>query len=131
MKRTAVRAYRSPTLVLLALDWADRDDFLGLAVERTPGMRPSLNEPQAPKSWLPNRVGFDGPPADGQADFPSNTNPIQKFQWWDAAYLAEFMRLYEHYRARTYTLSRDARWTGKAYKKGTPEWRARVAVAKG
>lgn len=60
-----------------------------------------------------------------------------------AIYLAEFMRLYEHYRARatwnryirgrvhTYTLSRDARWTGKAYKKGTPERRARVAMAKG
>jgi hypothetical protein len=98
MKRTAVRAYCSPTLVLLALDWADgdRDDFLGFAVERAPGMRPSRNEPQAPKSWLPNRVGFDGPAADGQAD-----------------------------------LSRDARWTGKAYKKITPEWRARVAMAKG
>ena len=86
MKRTAVHAYCSPTLVLLALDWADgdRDDFLGFAIERTPGMRPSLDEPQAPKNWLPNRVGFDGPSADGQADFPSNTNPIQKFQWWDA-----------------------------------------------
>jgi hypothetical protein len=49
MKRTAVRAYCSPMLVLLALDWADGDrhDFLGFAVERTPGMRPSLNEPQA------------------------------------------------------------------------------------
>jgi hypothetical protein len=54
MKRTAVRAYCSPTLVLLALDWADGDraDFHGFAVERTPGMRP-LNEPQAPKSWQP------------------------------------------------------------------------------
>jgi hypothetical protein len=53
------------------------------------------------------------------------------------------MRLYEHYRARatwnrymrgcvrTHTLSRDARWTGKAHKKATPEWRARVAMAKG
>jgi hypothetical protein len=57
--------------------------------------------------------------------------------------MSEFMRLYEHYRARatwnrymrgrvrTYTLSRDARWTGKAYKKATPEWPARVAMAKG
>ena len=86
MKRTAIRAYCSPTLVLLALDWADgdRDDFLGFAIERTPGMRPSLNQQQEPKSWLPNRVGFEGPPAGGQADFPSNTNSIQKFQWWDA-----------------------------------------------
>ena len=40
MKRTAVRAYCSPTLVLLALDWADRDrdDFLGFAVS---GFHPS------------------------------------------------------------------------------------------
>jgi hypothetical protein len=36
MKPVAVRAYSSPTLV--------------------------LNGSHAPKSWLPNRVGFDGPP---------------------------------------------------------------------
>ena len=44
MKRTAVRAYCSPTLVLLTLDWADEDrDFLGFAMGRTPacGMRQS------------------------------------------------------------------------------------------
>ncbi|MGZ6210946.1 MAG: hypothetical protein ACXWNU_00855 [Candidatus Binataceae bacterium] len=37
MKPTAVRAYCSPALVLLAFDWADgdRDDFLGFAIERT------------------------------------------------------------------------------------------------
>ena len=134
MKRTAVRAYCSPTLVLLALDWADgdRDDFLGLAVERTPGMRPSLNEPQAPKSWLPNRVGFDGPPADGQAD--SEISMVGCHQ---------FMRLYEHYRARatwnrymrgrvcTYSLSRDARWTGRPTRKARPSGGRAVAVAKG
>ena len=96
MKRTAVRAYCSPTLVLLA---------------------------RSPKSWPPNRVGFDGPPADGATKSPTI--------FTGSADMSEFMRLYEHYRARTYTLSRDARWTGKAYKKGTPEWRARVAVAKG
>jgi len=37
MKRTAVRPSCSPTLVLLALDWADEDrDFLGFAMVRTP-----------------------------------------------------------------------------------------------
>jgi hypothetical protein len=37
MKRTAVRPYCSPTLVLLALDRADEDrDFFGFAMERTP-----------------------------------------------------------------------------------------------
>lgn len=108
MKRTAVRAYCSPTLVLLA---------------------------RSPKSWPPNRVGFDGPPADGATKSPTI--------FTGSADMSEFMRLYEHYRARatrnrymrgrvrTYTLSRDARWTGKAYKKATPEWRARVAMANG
>jgi phosphatidylserine/phosphatidylglycerophosphate/cardiolipin synthase-like enzyme len=75
-----VRSYTSPTLVLLAYDWADghdRPDFLGFAIERTPGLGTE------PSSWLPNRVGFDGPPPD-QADLPSNSAPIQKFYWWDA-----------------------------------------------
>jgi hypothetical protein len=64
MKPVAVRAHTSPTLVPLALDWADgrRHDFLGFAIERTAGMRQSLNGSHAPKRWLPNRVGFDGPP---------------------------------------------------------------------
>jgi hypothetical protein len=137
MKRTAVRAYCSPTLVLLALDWADgdRDDFLGLAVERTPGMRPSLNEPQAPKSYCRT--------ASASTDRPRTARPIQKFQWWDATHLAEFMRLYEHYRARatwnrymrgrvcTYSLSRDARWTGRPTRKARPSGGHAVAVAKG
>lgn len=85
MKRVKVRSYCSPTLVLLALDWADgaRKDFLGFAISRTPGFR-DRNGVQ-PLSWLPNRVGFDGPPAGRvAADFPSNASPIQKFQWWDA-----------------------------------------------
>jgi phosphatidylserine/phosphatidylglycerophosphate/cardiolipin synthase-like enzyme len=75
-----VRSYTSPTLVLLAYDWADghdRVDFLGFAIERTPGFGTALS------SWLPNRIGFDGPPPD-QADLPSNSAPIQKFYWWDA-----------------------------------------------
>jgi hypothetical protein len=75
-----VRAYTSPTLVLLAFDWPTGDgraDFLGFAIERTPGFN------RAPKSWLPNRIGFDGPKPD-QSDFPSNEAPIQKFSWWDA-----------------------------------------------
>ncbi|WP_218190971.1 phospholipase D-like domain-containing protein [Enhydrobacter aerosaccus] len=75
-----VRSYQSPTLVLLAYDWPqgdDREDFLGFAIERTPGFD------GAPKSWLPNRIGFEGPKPD-QGDFPSNEAPIQKFYWWDA-----------------------------------------------
>jgi len=50
---------------------------LGFAIERTPGFDGQV------KSWLPNRIGFEGPAPENQ-DFPSNTAPIQKFYWWDA-----------------------------------------------
>src|SRR5215468_4971795 len=76
----AVKTYRSPTLVLLAFDWPEGDaraDFLGFAIERTPGFNGEA------KSWLPNRIGFGGPKPD-QSDIPSNEAPIQKFYWWDA-----------------------------------------------
>ena len=108
MKRTAVRAYCSPTLVLLA---------------------------RSPKSWPPNRVGFDGPPADGATKSPTI--------FTGSADMSEFMRLYEHYRARatrnrymrgrvcTYSLSRDARWTGRPTRKARPSGGHAVAVAKG
>src|SRR5262245_59623470 len=75
-----VKSYVSPTLVLLAFDWpvgGSREDFLGFAIERTPGVD------GASSSWLPNRIGFDGPKPD-QSDIPSNEAPIQKFYWWDA-----------------------------------------------
>ncbi len=74
-----VAAYTSPTLALLAFDWkaAGRPDFLGFAIRRAPGFQ------GASTSWLPNRIGFDGP-APGGADLPSNEAPIQKFYWWDA-----------------------------------------------
>jgi phosphatidylserine/phosphatidylglycerophosphate/cardiolipin synthase-like enzyme len=85
MKKVKVRSYCSPTLVLLALDWPDgaRKDFLGFAISREPGYRNKDGETEA-LSWLPNRVGFDGPAAARHVDFPSNTSPLQKFQWWDA-----------------------------------------------
>jgi phosphatidylserine/phosphatidylglycerophosphate/cardiolipin synthase-like enzyme len=81
------RAYLSPTLVLLAMDWPDgevRQDFLGFAIRRTPGFRDLATGTDAANSWLPNRLSFDGPPPSGQPDFPSNVAPIQKFMWWDA-----------------------------------------------
>jgi hypothetical protein len=80
MARVRSKAYRSPTLVLLALDWPEggkREDFLGFAVSREPGFWGQ------PRSWLPNRLGFNGP-APPRKDFPSNEAPIQKFLWWDA-----------------------------------------------
>lgn len=73
------KSYASPTVVLLAYDWPEgngRNDFLGFAIERRPGF-------QAAVSWLPNRIGFNGPKAD-HSDFPSKEAPIQKFYWWDA-----------------------------------------------
>jgi phosphatidylserine/phosphatidylglycerophosphate/cardiolipin synthase-like enzyme len=79
MARVKVRTYLSPTLVLLAFDWGagrSRSDFLGFAIERRPGFW------GAAASWLPNRLGFQGPATGG--DLPSNTSPIQKFMWWDA-----------------------------------------------
>jgi len=80
MAKVLIKPYVSPNCVLLALDWpdgGDRKDFLGFAVRRTPGFR------DQPQSWLPNRLGFDGPAPKGQ-DLPSHENPIQKFLWWDA-----------------------------------------------
>lgn len=87
MAAVNARAYLSPTLVLLAMDWSDgeaRQDFLGFAIRRTPGFRDLATGADAASSWLPNRLSFDGPPPDGQPDFPSNVAPIQKFMWWDA-----------------------------------------------
>ncbi|BAX60793.1 phospholipase D-like domain-containing protein [Burkholderia stabilis] len=83
----SVRSYLSPTLVLLAFDWADaqsRDDFLGFAIRRTPGFWSADGRTRAPNSWLPNRLTFDGPAADTQGDAPTDQAPIQKFMWWDA-----------------------------------------------
>ena len=82
LKKVKVKAYRSEKMVLLAFDWADgknRNDFLGFAIKRTPGFRGEAI------SWLPNRIGFKGPlqTADPKG---SDTNPIQKFVWWDAQF---------------------------------------------
>ncbi|WP_214071874.1 phospholipase D-like domain-containing protein [Mucilaginibacter sp. dw_454] len=86
MTKVLVTPYLSPTLVLLAFDWADgfqSKDFLGFAIKRTPGFKPKAGGNAAGSSWLPNRLGFNGPNPDG-GDMPSNTNPIQHFEWWDA-----------------------------------------------
>ena len=75
-----VRSFTSPTLVLLAFDWGTGDgrpDFLGFAIERKPGFDGVTS------SWLPNRIGFNGPKSD-HSDFSSHDAPIQKFTWWDA-----------------------------------------------
>jgi phosphatidylserine/phosphatidylglycerophosphate/cardiolipin synthase-like enzyme len=79
MTAVVARAFASPTIVLLAFDWpaaSRRKDFLGFAIRRSPGFG------GARESWLPNRVGFDGPPHEGEPS--SDRAPIQKFMWWDA-----------------------------------------------
>jgi hypothetical protein len=78
MTKAKIRPFCSPTLVLLALDWPDgnRRDFLGFAISRAPGFR-RPDGTEEPESWLPNRIGFAGP-EEGR-EFPSDTNPIQKF----------------------------------------------------
>ncbi|NKJ50649.1 phospholipase [Burkholderia sp. SG-MS1] len=94
-----IRAYLSPTLVLLAFNWDEgktRADFLGFAIKREPGFWSADGKTRAPESWLPNRLTFDGPVQAGQPDAPSNAAPIQKFMWWDA-------RIDEADRGQTFT----------------------------
>ncbi len=81
------RAYLSPTLVLLALDWRrgkSQPDFLGFAIKRKPGFYAADGKSREAESWLPNRLTFKGPVPNSQADAPSKEAPIQKFLWWDA-----------------------------------------------
>ncbi|MGE5835545.1 MAG: phospholipase D-like domain-containing protein [Acidobacteriota bacterium] len=87
MAKVNARAYLSPSLVLLAMDWPDgatRQDFLGFQIRRTPGFLDLNTGVPAASSLLPNRVSFTGPPPEGAPDFPSDVAPIQKFMWWDA-----------------------------------------------
>jgi phosphatidylserine/phosphatidylglycerophosphate/cardiolipin synthase-like enzyme len=82
-----IRAYLSPTLVLLALNWDEgqsRKDFLGFAIKRSPGFWAANGKSREDESWLPNRLTFDGPVQAGKPDAPSDVAPIQKFMWWDA-----------------------------------------------
>ena len=87
MTKVVAKLYTSPSLVLLAMDWPDGEvthDFLGFAIRRTPGFLNNSTGKFNKFSWLLNRLSFDGPPAKGQPDFPSDKAPIQKFLWWDA-----------------------------------------------
>jgi len=80
--QVTLRAYTSPTLVLLAMDWADGakyDDFLGFAILRSPGFHAGEKD-----GYLLNKIGF-APPGPHAQSLPSNVSPIQKFLWWDSA----------------------------------------------
>ena len=74
------RAYTSPTLVLIAMDWpggSERPDFLGFAIRRAPGYGKGEKD-----AYLTNRIGFSPLGKDAQP-LPSNLAPFQKFMWWD------------------------------------------------
>jgi len=80
------RAYLSPTLVLLALDWPEgksHPDFLGFAIRRAPGF--SKGEKHG---YLFNKIDFV-PLGPASHPMPSNVAPIQKFLWWDSAIATE------------------------------------------
>ena len=83
MSKVLVKAYVSPTLVLLAFDWPDgplpnHDDFLGFAIQRSPGHRADKKP-----DFLLNKLGFKNSP-NNRGPYPSDKAPIQKFLWWDA-----------------------------------------------
>jgi phosphatidylserine/phosphatidylglycerophosphate/cardiolipin synthase-like enzyme len=74
------KAYTSPTLVLLAMDWPDGgrfDDFLGFAILRSPGFQQGEKD-----GYLLNKISFSAPTPDSQP-LPSSLAPFQKFLWWD------------------------------------------------
>jgi phosphatidylserine/phosphatidylglycerophosphate/cardiolipin synthase-like enzyme len=80
--KVKARAYTSPTLVLLAMDWpegAKFDDFLGFAILRSPGFVPNEKD-----GYLLNKIGFQ-PPGPNSQSLPSSLSPIQKFLWWDSS----------------------------------------------
>jgi phosphatidylserine/phosphatidylglycerophosphate/cardiolipin synthase-like enzyme len=80
--QVTVSAYTSPTLVLLAMDWADgadREDFLGFAILRSPGFHTGEKD-----GYLTNKIGF-APPGPHSQPLPSNVAPFQKFLWWDSS----------------------------------------------
>jgi phosphatidylserine/phosphatidylglycerophosphate/cardiolipin synthase-like enzyme len=80
--RVTVRSYTSPTLVLLAMDWtggAEREDFLGFAILRSPGFHAGEKD-----GYLTNKIGFT-PPGPHSQPLPSSVAPFQKFLWWDSS----------------------------------------------
>lgn len=86
MSKVVVRTYLSPTLVMLAFDWPDGPkaaDFIGFAIERSPGHKPGVKS-----NFLLNKLGF-GDPTKDRGPHPSNKAPIQKFHWWDSGINSE------------------------------------------
>jgi hypothetical protein len=113
------RAYLSPTLVLLAFDYpegANQEAFLGFSIERQPGFD------GAPFTFLPNRIGFNGPKSDGTTE-GSDKWPIQKFYWWDAR-----INTADRGKSFTYTISVVTGTSEKLTIATDPKGSIRVAV---
>lgn len=80
----------------------------------------------------------------GSANFSNNSNykndenliEIRNAPEIARFYMAEFFRLYEHYRARAkskkkgFELTSDSSWAVNHYKPGTPEFRSRISMTK-
>ena len=80
--KAKARAFASPGVVLLAMDWpagAKFTDFLGFAILRAPGFRRGEK-----RGYLWNKIGFSAPRRNSPP-LPSNRAPFQKFLWWDGA----------------------------------------------
>jgi phosphatidylserine/phosphatidylglycerophosphate/cardiolipin synthase-like enzyme len=97
MAKTKVRAYGSPTCVLLAFDWTDgskHPDFLGFAIRRDPGYGKD-GKPQ----FLFNKLDFI-PLTSKSKPKGSDKAPIQKFNWWDGG-----LKTADRGRTFTYTVT--------------------------
>jgi hypothetical protein len=70
-----------------------------------------------------------------------NILEIRGSQQLAGVYLSEFLRLYEHYRARSiwnqwekgkrkdYQLAKDSSWAREYYKQGTSEYKSRINLS--
>ena len=79
MPATLIKAYCSSGCVFLTFDWADgkdHPDFLGFAIERTPGYKGHKSD------FLLNKLDFKALAPTAKPK-PTNLAPIQKFNWWD------------------------------------------------
>ncbi|WP_083354881.1 phospholipase D-like domain-containing protein [Mesorhizobium sp. LCM 4577] len=97
MSKATVKAYASPSCVLLTFDWSDgvtHADFLGFAIERSPGYT-KKGDPQ----FLFNKLDFV-PIAKGSKPKGSDVAPIQKFNWWDGG-----LKLSDRGRTFQYTIT--------------------------
>jgi len=117
MAKTQIRAYASPTCVLLAFNWEDgaqHPDFLGFAIERDPG----YGKTGAPQ-YLFNKIDFV-PLTRQSKPKGSDKAPIQKFNWWDGG-----LKTSDRGKSFTYTITPVL---GTSAKKLAPKKDAAAAI---